>query len=120
GFDRWFAVLDGGGIVLRVGEKTRRLTPANPPFPFPGDIAVDCELVDGPSRDFNLMAKPGHASMRRVGDRAEFSADAQTIVAVYAHGAAARVHWRDGQSMGIPPLHLAWGLVEAPVTGAVE
>jgi uncharacterized protein len=42
-------------LALPGGERT--LTPADEPVPFAGEAAPDCHLVDGPTRDLNLMLK---------------------------------------------------------------
>src|SRR4051812_21150684 len=59
--ERWFAVLEGAGVDLRIGGGTQRLDPRTQALQFDGSAPVDCTLVDGPTRDFNLMAAPGKA-----------------------------------------------------------
>src|SRR6187549_1495378 len=55
GVQRWFAVLDGAGVVLTIGNTEHRLDAGSDAFSFRGDVAVRCRLVDGPTRDLNLM-----------------------------------------------------------------
>ena len=56
GVDRTIMVIKGNGMVLTAaGQAARRLDRCFEPFSFSGDIAVDCELIDGPVQDFNLM-----------------------------------------------------------------
>ncbi len=57
GVDRWFAVLQGAGVVLDLLGGTRTLTCDSPPLRFDGRAAPGCRLVDGPTRDFNLMLR---------------------------------------------------------------
>jgi len=66
GVQRWFAVLDGAGVVLTVGSTEHRLDAGSDAFSFRGDVAVRCRLVAGPTRDLNLMLKGVPGSMRRV------------------------------------------------------
>src|SRR6478735_1431253 len=51
GVQRWIAVLQGHGIRLYDFE----LGVGADLFSFDGALAPDCELVKGPTRDFNLM-----------------------------------------------------------------
>lgn len=57
GVDRWFAVLQGEGVELDLPGGRRRLTCDSPPLRFDGRAAPGCRLVDGPTRDFNLMLR---------------------------------------------------------------
>ncbi|MCG5240330.1 HutD/Ves family protein [Azospirillum doebereinerae] len=56
GYDRLIAVVEGPGMRLTVDGaapvERRRMESA---FAFPGEAAVDCTLLGGPIRDFNLM-----------------------------------------------------------------
>ena len=66
GVQRWFAVLDGAGVVLTIGSTEHRLDAGSDAFSFRGDVAVRCRLVAGPTRDLNLMLSGVPGSMRRV------------------------------------------------------
>src|SRR5436190_24258090 len=66
GVQRWFAVLEGAGVVLTIGSTEHALDASSDAFSFRGDIAVRCRLVAGPTRDLNLMLKGVPGSMRRV------------------------------------------------------
>lgn len=61
GIDRQIALLDGAGVVLdaRDGSFGHRLDRVGEPFAFTGDVAVDAALIDGPTRDFNVMTRRG-------------------------------------------------------------
>ena len=51
---RWIAVLEGKGMHL--GKPfDQRVVPDMQPFTFDGQYAAPCELIDGPTRDLNLM-----------------------------------------------------------------
>jgi environmental stress-induced protein Ves len=57
GVERWFAVLDGNGVELAVDSGRHRLTAAGAPLRFSGEAATTCRLLDGPTRDLNLMLR---------------------------------------------------------------
>jgi environmental stress-induced protein Ves len=86
GVDRWFAVLGGAGVRLTLDGKTHELTAQSAPLHFAGAKACACELIDGPTEDFNLMLKHGHANARlvRVLGALDVEVKPGTRVAVYA------------------------------------
>lgn len=56
GVDRTLLILDGAGVVLtRDGAPEVVLERHSPPFVFPGEANIQCRLLAGPVRDFNLM-----------------------------------------------------------------
>jgi hypothetical protein len=57
GVTRWFVVLKGSGVELDVGPLTHRLTRDSLPLRFDGGSAPACRLIDGPTRDLNLMLR---------------------------------------------------------------
>lgn len=61
GIDRVIMLLDGAGVRLRSGDGRidHRLDRLHAPFAFSGDVALDCEMLGGPSTDFNVMARRG-------------------------------------------------------------
>lgn len=108
GVDRWFAVLQGAGVVLSLPEGRRSAEPLDAPLAFRGEAAPGCELLDGMTRDLNLMVRRdagrGAMQLARAGEdfgvrsrfRALFSADALTLQ-------------RDGADLlQLPPMSLAW------------
>ena len=56
---RWFAVVEGAGVVLSWPGGDRRVDSAGEPLCFDGADAPACRLVDGPTRDLNLMLRGG-------------------------------------------------------------
>jgi uncharacterized protein len=62
GVERWFAVLEGAGVVLRFAARREVLGVASAPLQFDGAAAPVCELQDGPTRDLNLMLRQGAGS----------------------------------------------------------
>ncbi len=58
GYQRLISVLEGEGMRLQVdGLASRPLLPLDP-FAFGGDSRVECELLAGAIRDFNLIYAP--------------------------------------------------------------
>lgn len=116
GVDRWFAVLEGAGVLLILPDGKQTVGIADAPLHFRGEAAPPCELLDGPTRDLNLMIRrdAGRGGMRRAlpGEdfgsrdafRALFTADP---LALQIDGAdAARVPamallWADGGAHGV-------------------
>lgn len=91
GVDRWFAVVEGAGVLLRLPDSEHRLDRDSSALHFTGESAPDCQLVRGPTRDLNLMsvrgagratmqqALPGVPWIGRATLRALFSADPVTL-----------------------------------------
>ncbi|MEJ8840034.1 HutD/Ves family protein [Ramlibacter sp. AN1133] len=119
GIERWFAVLDGAGVVLRLGDRFQRLTPASEAFRFDGGELVDCALTAGATIDFNLMAAPARARMRRVRGSLPVLTSAPAIVAVYGHAHGARI-MLGNEAIEVPAAHLAWRLQDGPLSGVVQ
>lgn len=119
GIERWFAVLSGDGVLLRIDKEQHRLTPASDPLRFDGAAAVDCTLTGGATRDFNLMAPPGRARLRRVRGRTAVKVQAQSLLAIYAHAVSATVV-TDGDATHVPAYHLAWRLAALSISCIVE
>lgn len=56
--DRIIMLLEGKGFCLHGAEdKTVVLDKALEPFRFAGETAIECTLINGPVRDFNLMTR---------------------------------------------------------------
>jgi environmental stress-induced protein Ves len=68
GITRWFAVLQGEGVVLRFADRVHTLAPGSQPLRFDGAEAPGCDLIQGPTLDLNLLASSsaGRADMRPV------------------------------------------------------
>jgi environmental stress-induced protein Ves len=131
--ERWFAVVEGRGVRLHLPDGMRRVAANGPALHFLGEDAPACELIDGPTRDLNLMCRRGRgqADMRRaeVGLafdgparlRALFCADALTLTndagdttlapftLVWAEGATGA--WRIGSTL---PQPRAWWMTFDP------
>ena len=66
GAQRWFTVVDGAGVTLHFADAPQRLTPRDAPLGFDGALAPMCRLLDGPTRDLNLMTRSGAGLMQTV------------------------------------------------------
>ena len=113
GVQRWFAVLEGEGVELALGQGpkvlTQRLTRQTAVFGFDGAQSVDCKLINGPTQDFNLMVRSVHASakLQRVREAMEMRARESGICAVWAGASGAML--RDANGHWPLPAHtLAW------------
>jgi len=59
GVQRWFAVIEGAGVLLEFADGERRVVPGDAPLSFDGAAAPQCHLIAGPTRDLNLMLAHG-------------------------------------------------------------
>jgi hypothetical protein len=57
GVQRWFMVLQGAGVELTIGDQKHQLHRGDEPLRFAGDLPTACRLLDGPTRDLNLMLR---------------------------------------------------------------
>jgi uncharacterized protein len=112
GVRRWFAVLSGQGVKLRIGGAVHELETSSMPLKFDGSAQTDCELLGGPTRDFNLMVRQGAPRMERVRGTCSKSCRASSLIAVYASGHAASASW-GSERLVIPPNTLAWRILDS-------
>ena len=73
GVERWFAVIDGHGVELDFGDATQRITRDGPALRFDGARAPLCRLLDGPTRDLNLMLRGARGAMVSAADHRPWS-----------------------------------------------
>ena len=76
GVDRWFTVLQGSGVELTVAGTKRRLARGDAPLRFSGESPADCQLLDGPTRDLNLMLRQTAGAMQIASDALDWSPQA--------------------------------------------
>ena len=62
---RWFAELQGQGVVLDFAGEARTLRSSDEALCFDGAAAPGCRLLDGPTQDLNLMLRQGAGTVRR-------------------------------------------------------
>lgn len=115
GIDRQIVLVDGAGVKLRAVDDAfqHRLVRVGEPFAFPGDTAVDATLIDGPTRDFNVMTRRGVC-------RADITLMRQAFTAVPAGATvlvlALRGPWHAGDDVH---LEAGEGIVLSPDASAV-
>jgi len=114
GVQRWFAVLDGAGVRLGLGGQWCDLDRQSKPFAFDGAVPVDCRLLAGPTRDFNLMVRQplGPALMRRI--KGDWSTTLKTTKLIAMYSMATGAEARFGSKItALPEACLAWQVVPA-------
>lgn len=67
--ERTLALVDGGGIALKVDGRPFSLTEDEPVFEFSGDSEIEAALLDGPVTAFNVMTR-NDSCHHRLGRRA--------------------------------------------------
>lgn len=112
GVRRWFAVVVGNGVRLRVDGTPRELTAQSPPLEFDGAAQTECELLDGPTRDFNLMLRQGRGAMDRVAAPQSRHCRSRTLIAIYAAAAGARLLC-GGEVLDLHSHSLAWRILDS-------
>lgn len=109
GVTRWFTVLEGAGVRLAFPERTLNVQRGDAPLCFDGADAPDCALLDGATRDLNVMVR--HARARSLVTAASFLDEAEpgtspgfgffALQPLALHGAGAL-------PVEMPALSLAW------------
>lgn len=107
---RWFAVLSGDGVKLRVDGREHMLSLESQPFSFDGGPATDCVLAGGPTDDFNLMLRGREGVMARVHGRQPRDCRKGALVGVYSHDHEVIFHAVQVRHV-IPPRTLAWNIM---------
>lgn len=107
GVQRWFAVLEGAGVVLQFADRTQTLRCGNAPLGFDGASAPGCTLIDGPTQDLNLMVRGGQGTMQAVQSGTPWAGN----FALRALYAAAPGVWSDGaQTLKLAAHTLLWSM----------
>ena len=106
GVDRSIAVVTGRGMSLAIdGRGAVRLEEGDPPFAFPGEVAVAATLGAGSTEDFNVMTRRGRAAQRvtrvRVEGERTFARAGAWLVLVVVRGYA--VVTVDGRAEPLTP-----------------
>ena len=130
GITRWFAVLQGAGVVLdvrtpcdsaAVSASEHRLTENSAPLCFDGAAETGCELIDGPTQDFNLMVRNSNLPARMVRVQGDFRSapSASKMIAVYAISTGANVLF-NAENLYVPPATLVWRTLSKSATVEVH
>jgi environmental stress-induced protein Ves len=105
GVDRNILLLDGAGMMLHGNDgRVIPLTTPFEPFSFQGEEAFRSQLLDGPSRDFNVMTRRGRACADVKIHRSAFRSDESDAAVFFCPRGAYCVE--DGQ-----PLLSGWALL---------
>lgn len=106
--DRFFAVLSGEGVMLKIDGAEQELNGYSPLLAFAGESATDCRLVGGATRDFNLMVRRSRARVHvwPAKDAALAWPDADWTGLIMQAGG--RVREPGGEWLAVPPLSLVW------------
>lgn len=111
GIDRCFAVIQGAGVRLRLpGAAAQTLHTNSAPLAFAGEASPDCQLIDGATRDLNLMWQrdAGRAVMQRAEAGPAWVSAAPLRAMFTAEPLSLRI---DGQA---PQQVAAWTLAVSP------
>jgi len=108
GIERWFAVLEGAGVRLQLPGGARSIDTDSAPLHFRGEDAPGCDLLDGPTRDLNLMVQRGHgrATMRRAEPGADFHPRATLRALFCADAVTLQIDGADARELA--PFTLLW------------
>ncbi|RZT41248.1 HutD/Ves family protein [Cupriavidus agavae] len=91
GIDRQIVLLDGAGVHLQAHDDSfcHKLLKVGEPFAFSGDTAVHATLVDGATRDFNVMTRRGvcRAEVRPMREPFDAGSDEATVLLLAVRGA---------------------------------
>ena len=104
---RWFAVIDGAGVVLAVDGVEHRCVEGGEPLAFAGDADTRSRLIDGPTRDLNLMLRGVAGAMRSVVPGEAFRPQAREC-GLYATVAGEVRTSPSSSDASMPPHALRW------------
>lgn len=105
GVERWFVVVEGAGVSLRFADGRREVRAGDAPLRFDGSAAPGCRLLDGPTRDLNLMLRGSRGVMQPVAAGVEWTAEFD-LRALFTRVAG---RWSgDGLTLDVPAATLLW------------
>lgn len=115
GVDRWFAVLSGAGVLL--GNPVQTVRRHDGAINFAGESAPDCHLINGATRDLNLMIRRDratgwlralHSTEVMLTARLEASASPTAVLhGVFSVGGG-ELRRHASEVVVLPPMSLAW------------
>ena len=104
---RHFAVIRGAGVNLHIEGATHTVKPGEAALSFSGEQACRCELIDGPTLDFNLMTRAGTARLERWPQARTLPWMSGQVAGIYACDATSLRH-PSGQQWRLAPDELLW------------
>ena len=110
GIERWFAVLEGAGVRLVLPDGKRCVEAGDAPLQFAGEAAPPCELLDGPTRDLNLMFRrdAGRGAMQRAQAGEAFAPHSRFRALFAAEALTLQLDGDDAGALRVPAFALAW------------
>jgi environmental stress-induced protein Ves len=108
GVDRWFAALDGAGVELTIDGNAQRVTADDDAVAFAGAAQTRCRLIDGPTRDLNLMLRGVAGALARVVPGATWRPDKRACGLYATVAGACRTSGHDGAPAAVPAHALCW------------
>lgn len=123
GVERWFAVVQGEGVVLRFANRRALLSVGSQPLRFEGASAPQCDLLDGATQDLNLMGQSaaGRAGMFTVTPGEDWDSSAKLRAVYTACAASLEVDGEPALSLPAHTLayseqaaHQRWRLTPSP------
>lgn len=108
GVERWFAVLQGEGVVLRFANRRLMLGAGSEPVRFEGAAAPGCDLLDGATQDLNLMVRSdaGRGAMLLARGSEEWVSTARLRAVFTLEAATLQVN--DSDAATLPAGTLTW------------
>jgi environmental stress-induced protein Ves len=104
---RHFAVIRGAGVHLHIEGATHTVKPGEAALSFSGEQDCQCELIGGPTLDFNLMARAGTARLERWPQVQFLPWTTGQVAGIYACDATSLRH-PSGQQWTLAPDELLW------------
>ena len=106
GVARWFVVLEGEGVRLSFADGERLQRRGDAPIAFDGAAAPGCRLVDGPTRDLNLMLRGADGMLVQAEAGRAWRPDAAACGLFAAVAGTCRDD--HGAALEMPTFSLAW------------
>ena len=108
GVQRWLVVLQGAGVELTIDGAVHHRRLADLPLTFAGDASTHCRLLDGPTKDLNLMLRglPGQLQIALPGLVWHPVQSAAAMAGLFS--AVAGVCWAGDMAIALPAQALLW------------
>jgi hypothetical protein len=107
GVERWFTVLQGRGVELTIDGTVHRLARGDMPLRFDGAAMAHARLIDGPTRDLNLMLRCAGGTMQCAIDGQAWRPPAAAACGLFS-AVAGRCQADDLPATDVPPYALLW------------
>lgn len=104
GLQRIITVLEGAGIALTVDGQPQAPLGPRAAYAFSGDAQVDCRLLGGPIRDFNLIYSPARyrARLQWIGGTKDWTFHSAASTVLLFNAGQALMARRNGEPLPRP------------------